>query len=989
MESKAKLRDSWIGATLALMQALATAGSAQLGPVSIKRSIGAAAVAAGSVRLEPGQAVDLVLNQFDRDLKLTLIHPDGRKVDVNLRETGPEPSVLVAPLQGEYRLEAVPVEERTLASQFTLSIGPPRQAVVSDPDRQAAQEAASSARSAFKPGDADSLSRAMALIQSAREASLRAGDTEAAAVAAVELGTYCYFAGDLERAVKLFEQALPGLQSTGAEWILAESHSNLGAALWRLGDFQGAIREIGKGREAFAKVGHRRGESVALNNLAAWHGEIGSYQLARNNYRAALAMASQVGEARAEGLIRHNLGSVYHALGDEVRAMATLQSALVTFLRIRDSGSASRTMLRIAEIQFDRGAPAAARRSLDAALPLARNAKDGRTLSDALLLEGRILSRAGSHADARMAFEEALCGYRSLGSGAGRSAALHHLGEMHLRRGEWEEGARALGESLEIRRRLEMHDAAAETAYLLARVEEGHGSVAAARDRIRETLTEVEAIRSDTASPRDRMTYLGARHRYYAFAAGLLMRMHAREPGGGHDEEALEIAERAKGRALLDTLLAPARATSPDLRRSGQALALWSNRLVEAPPGPEADRIRSRLDALLSEYSESESAALAASQGAAAARRVLTAREIRSVVADHETALVHYLLGDEASWAWLVTSGAIVSRRLPPRNAIEAAVRRAQTFASSPGPNAGTGPLRELAQLVLWPVIPANARRIVICPDGALHRAPFGALPLRNGDPLLSSFEILMAPSASVLPIWTHGRSPSRPAVARKQVAIIADPVFDLADTRLGPRSVPGKSGPFGRLGFARGEAAAIRSAFPAGESSVALDFEASREKFDSGELARYRFIHAATHAVADEWNPELSALVLSLRNRAGQATNGYLRLHEIVRLSLDADVVTLSACETGLGKHVNGEGPLSLARGFLEAGARAVVMSTWRVDDESTSVLMREFYRDLATRHPFQPAESLRRAQERVKGNARWTHPYYWAGWIIMGTWK
>lgn len=195
-------------------------------------------------------------------------------------------------------------------------------------------------------------------------------------------------------------------------------------------------------------------------------------------------------------------------------------------------------------------------------------------------------------------------------------------------------------------------------------------------------------------------------------------------------------------------------------------------------------------------------------------------------------------------------------------------------------------------------------------------------------------------------------------------------------------------NGKMPRLVRSRQEATAIMRAASPDQSFGALDFKASRKTAMSAELSKYRIIHFATHGVLDLDHPELSGIVLSMVDEEGQPQDGYLRLHEIYNLNLPAELVVLSACQTGIGKQIKGEGLIALTRGFMYAGAKSVVASLWKVDDTATSALMADFYNQMFT-NKLKPAAALRAAQINLKKQKRWQSPYYWAGFYLQGEWK
>lgn len=174
----------------------------------------------------------------------------------------------------------------------------------------------------------------------------------------------------------------------------------------------------------------------------------------------------------------------------------------------------------------------------------------------------------------------------------------------------------------------------------------------------------------------------------------------------------------------------------------------------------------------------------------------------------------------------------------------------------------------------------------------------------------------------------------------------------------------------------------------PQGSGMLASGFSATWDRAMSPDLADYRIIHFATHAFADDTNPKMSWLALSSVNPEGRPQNGLLRMLDIYDLNLSADLVVLSACSTGLGKDVRGEGLIGLVRGFMYAGAARVVSSLWRVDDQSTAELMKRFYRAMM-KDGQAPAAALRTAQLEMSRQERWSAPYYWAGFVLQGEYK
>jgi CHAT domain-containing protein len=165
----------------------------------------------------------------------------------------------------------------------------------------------------------------------------------------------------------------------------------------------------------------------------------------------------------------------------------------------------------------------------------------------------------------------------------------------------------------------------------------------------------------------------------------------------------------------------------------------------------------------------------------------------------------------------------------------------------------------------------------------------------------------------------------------------------------------------------------------------IARGFDASRETAMSPEVGQYQIIHFATHGLVNPEHPELSGIVLSMVDRHGANTDGFMPLHDIYNLDLSAQLTVLSACQTALGKDIKGEGLVGLSHAIMSAGSRSVVASLWKVDDRATAILMRDFYAFML-QQGMTPAAALRAAQLKMMRDKPGSAPYYWAGFVLQG---
>jgi CHAT domain-containing protein len=388
-------------------------------------------------------------------------------------------------------------------------------------------------------------------------------------------------------------------------------------------------------------------------------------------------------------------------------------------------------------------------------------------------------------------------------------------------------------------------------------------------------------------------------------------------------------------------------------------------------------------------------------RGALTSSPALTSERAQAML-DDRTVLLEYALGTPASYVFVVSRERIAAVTLADRATIETAARGALADLASSRPTGATPELAALAKLVLEPVAPyLDKPRLLLALDGALQYVPFAALPSPTAEDsatrLIAAHDIVVVPSlaaVAALPV----RGSERP----KTLAIVADPVLTASDPRLraapavlsataAPASLLERSsvGPrLDRLLATSYEAEALAALVPANQRLVARGFEANREAILGAPLEQYRYVHFATHGLVDARYPGLSALALSQFDEHGAARNGFLRLHDIYNLRLDAEVAVLSACETALGRDIRGEGLVGLTQGFMYAGARSVVASLWQAPDRATAELMTRFYRHLL-QGELRPSAALRRAQSELAAERRFADPYFWSGFVLIGDWR
>ena len=775
------------------------------------------------------------------------------------------------------------------------------------------------------------------------------------------LGDLSRKTGELEQAEAYFREALPIAESMADRETVVDILNNHGLLVSTLGRWEEAIALLDAAVPAAREIGSIDIEAALHHNIGQAWSRLGEYSLSIAAYERSLELKRSLGSPRRTASTLGNMANVYFLAGDTEKALTTIHATLKIWDETGDKAGTGSSLALLGRMQQSKGDGAAARATYVRALPILEETADKVVQGNVLAGLAEIDVEEGATGDAIARVDGALALAR---------AALDRRGE-----------ARALYvRALALRKADRLSEAIAAIENTLAIVEETRGAIS----------------RSDL-----RTSYLATVHRYYDLYVDLLLQSK-------QVADAFTGSERARARSLLDALAESAaqirKGVDPKLLERQRAVqktlnAKESTRAQMARSGKGGERFESLsrdVDRLLGDLRAIEAEIRISSPAYASLKmqQPVTAKSLQSMIGG-DTTIVAYRLGAEESHAWVIDTRSVTVHDLGSAVPIERAARKYHELLrreNRPAMEQMTAAGRDVATLVLDPLRPRlRGKRLVIIADGSLQYVPFAALPIGD-QPLLTQYELVSLPSASVLDAL---RKQKRRNAA--QLAVFADAVFTADDPRLDGRPVTSKSTEsritrglptLERLQFSRMEAEAIGEA--AGERGVleALDFDAAKQTLLSKDLQRFGILHFATHGAINTEKPELSGLVLSLFDARGRSVDGFLRLHEIYNLDLDAGLVVLSACETALGKEVHGEGLVGLIRGFLYAGSKSVMASLWKVDDRATAVLMSRFYRAMLS-DGLAPAAALRKAQLSMLAENRWRDPRDWAAFGLLGDWR
>lgn len=875
--------------------------------------------------------------------------------------------------------------------------------------------------------------------------------------------------GQTDAAIGACQRSVDYWRDLGRSGETVDPLVNLGLLHRVLGDLGTAESHYRQGLEHLERHPDPGREATIYNNLAIIHDYRGELQKALLDYQRALELHELVGNRSDAALALHNMASIKEQIGDLDQTLAYYREARRIQEEIGDVGGLASTLFGIGGVHLRREHLDRARMAMEEALALGRASGAAPLVADALHGMAELRLAEDRPRAALEALDEALALVETIGNRWKQADLLGLAARAALALGRDEEALSALRRAAAINEDVGHRRGLASNYYEIARVLRQRGRIEEARLAIEAALAVVDLLWERTGDRELRSRVAASHQQLFELFIDLLMEEHARDPGGHHAAEALREAERARAKGLLEVLAGaeldlarrvPAHllAERRELRRRLEELERRRARLLrgteDVEESAELFRVKLDLDQVLLGLAEVERRMRAANPGYGLLTRPqpVSVGEIRQWVVDQETVLLEYRLGEERSFLFVVEpDGELQAFELPPRKVLEEEARCAHWLITAFADPAATRAedrrrclgtrverfeeisgatrieirqrrrreieeayrerARRLADLLLGRARDAGAldgRRIAVVPDGALVYIPFGALPL-PGDtaaPLLAGHEVVHLPSASVLAF--QRQRPDRRPDPSGLLAVVADPVYNRADSRLakganpateevrpdGARSGGDPAPPehsFPRLAFSADEARAIAGLVDPEEAFVALGLDASREIATGPALADYRYVHFAAHGVVDTEYPRLSGLVLSLFDRAGRSRDdGFLRLEDVYDMRLNADMVVLSACDTALGREVRGEGLIGLSRGFMHAGAERVVASLWRAHDLTTAVLMEGFYHNLLVEgRP--PGDALRRAQLDLMNDSGgdFEFPYYWAGFTLQGDWR
>jgi CHAT domain-containing protein len=776
--------------------------------------------------------------------------------------------------------------------------------------------------------------------------------------------------GRYREAIEHYRRALEISQALDSAISMSQDHGNLALAYLGLGAIDRALPHLDEAVSLAGAAGMMQDEAYWMRHKGNALVRLGRHGEGLELHRAALERYDRM-EGRTEKIeALHDMGGLYRALGDSTGAERHYRQSMELAREVGVSRAITANLMALGELQALSGQFDTAAERYREAMVRARESGEMAAWSEALLLLSEALREQHKLAAAADAAGQALKLTREIGAIALEARALFERAESERAQGREEAAVETYRQSLAL------IDTVPD-AELEWKVHYGHGLALAAGGDTGAAITAlgrairvIEGVRETLDQDRYRAGYVQDKYKVYVDLVRLQLE-------AGDEGAAFSTAERLRSRSYLDLVGRHESLEQPtagelqeaELRERIIALrqALAREQILARPQQRQAAiqvYTRELLDAEQA-YEEflDERRRIRQAPGP---DRVPTFAEVRERLGPDE-AVLEYVVGPDQIMLFVLTSRQLSTRVIPLRRRdLDNKVELIRNLLGRRSDERWKKPAASLSQHLVHPVLAelraGQIEHIHLVPHGTLNYLPFALLSLDNTGQrrMIEQFTLAYLPTAAAL--LRDGRN------NRENTGLLA--------------MAPGRS----RLAHADAEAKAIGDMFSS--NSRAVVGEAATESVFKRDAGDYRLLHLATHGYFNKFNPMLSGLELE----SDETNDGQLELHEILGLRLDADLVTLSACQTALGSGHFSEVPagddfVGLTRAFLYAGSTSVMATLWEVDDASTLELMKRFYGGLAQAAAGEDkAAALAAAQRALLSSAKYSHPYFWAPFVLVG---
>ena len=816
----------------------------------------------------------------------------------------------------------------------------------------------------------------------------KAGDKAAIAASLTNIGLINGWQGNYSSALEHHAKALALREEAGEKARVADSLLNIANVRYAQGDYDLALESYQRALRQFEKVDDKLRCAIALNNIAVIHQDRGNYAEALRWLQKAVVLRETAGHK--DGLLSSfsNIGDVYSDQGNYELALKYYGKGLVLADELGNKKGAALLMERLGSVYRAEGKYRLALEQYGKSHALRQALGHRAEVAETLNEIGEVHRLREQWKEALAFYKKSLSLHTKLGRKGGIATALRNIALVEFAQGRYARALQTSARAAALAEKIGARETQWDALTTMGRAHQALDQPDDARRALEKAIAIIEELRGQVAGDEQekQRSFEKRVQPYRALVALLAARRET--------EAALACAERAKARVLLDVLRSGrvdiTKTLEPKEREHEQLLRSELNSLNtqvtlarQRQPSDETrlSQLESHLRKARLEY-EDFIQVLSAARPALRSQRgetpPITPAEASALVRNAQTALLEFAVTEDATYLFVLTKDEGADQPTLKLYKLEGndskmAEQVGQFRAQLAGRDLGFQAHARLLHDRLLGEARAQLRgrtALVIVPDGPLWELPFQALRSPDHRYLIEDFEISYAPSLAVLREMAalRGKRNSRAAVPLD--------LFAVANPRL--------SDP---LPATEAEVEGLRQIYGPGRSKVYLGEAAQEDKFKA-EAAQFRVLHLATHGLLNNASPMYSQVVLASPAESPNE-DGLLEAWEIMKLDLQADLVVLSACETGRGRISAGEGLIGLAWALFVAGSPASVVSHWKIDSESTSNFMVEFHRqwmENGSAKAVSPAEALRRAALRHLQSEKYWHPFYWASFVVLG---
>ncbi|MGD2246640.1 MAG: CHAT domain-containing protein [Candidatus Aminicenantes bacterium] len=810
-----------------------------------------------------------------------------------------------------------------------------------------------------------------------------------------------------QRSIACFEEAIALAEEIGSLEHQVKCLRQLGVTYWEMDNNKKFYKASIKALEIARTIHHRTEEARCAYNVGLCFSHRNEYSRALKHYEDALRIFRETKNIDEESFCLTNISDVYIQLGDYEKALENLTAVLSIDRKLKEDQYVAMDLNNIGVIYRKKGLLSGQTEDLQRALSafqeslqISRRIDDGKTEVQCLNNMGTVYTDLGEYSGASHHLKLGLEKAERLRDMEEAAAILVNMGTVYSKEGRLDLSVETLHKAIKLAHQIEdesiLWEAYARSGDAFKKLEDYN----LALEEYTKSIEIIESLRSKIRLEELKASYLGSNERINAYSnlIDLFYRMSQENPEQEFVSHALHYMEKAKARSFLDRLELSQMETWMDVnpalleKEDGlmTAISNVNSRLIQPGIGPRKKKeLIEQMEGLEQELEVLKRKIRLSSPSYADLKypRIISPKEAQVSLTDADTALFVYCIGEETSYCIALTREALKMFPLPPAPTLRFMVKN-YIQAITDKDNHDFRPGYRLYSVLVYPGLSFGLERLIVIPDDILHFLPYETLITKKEEQrwLIEDYSVSYSPSITSLQ-EIQLRDQKRKKNQKKDLLSFGNPHLGRYEGRDGSTALLTRHDTrdnfhLSRLEYSKTEVEKIASLFRTIKKDVYTGEKATEARLKNTDLTSYKIIHFATHGLIDNRSPARSSLVLSLKDQSSE--DGFLQMREVFNLKLNAGLVALSACQTGLGQLIKGEGVEGISRAFLFAGASSVLMSLWAVNDQASYHFMHRFYTHLRSCQTV--VDALRTSKLELIHSETLSHPFYWAGFIISG---